>query len=210
MLEHLGLAVHLPEQACCGLPMLSKGMADEARHCVRRNLSLWRDLLGSVEHIVVTCSSCGYALMQDWHYLVHGRATKAVGEKIIHISQLLFQHRRRLAWRHLPLKLAYHQPCHLRLQPGKDSSTAILRAIPGIHLADLQSHCCGMAGSWGMMAKNAALSQTIAAPMIGRLDRSGADVGITDCPTCQMQMEELGHLPIRHPVEVAWDSLKHR
>jgi FAD/FMN-containing dehydrogenase/Fe-S oxidoreductase len=206
-LQHLGFSVHLPPQGCCGLPMLSKGLVDAAQRAVRRNLRLWQRLSEKIEHIVVTCSSCGYALMQDWGYLAGGRSVRQVAEKTIHISQLIGRHRDRLKWGHLPLTLAYHQPCHLRLQPAQNSSIELLKQIPGIDFTDLQSHCCGMAGSWGMIAKNAPLSRTMAAPMIQRLAGSGAHFGITDCPTCQMQMEERGTLPVRHPVEVVWQSL---
>jgi Fe-S oxidoreductase len=59
-----------------------------------------------------------------------------------------------------------------------------------------------------MLHANYDLSRTIAAPMIQRLNASGADLGVTDCPTCQMQMEHLGRLPVRHPVEVVWKAVQ--
>jgi Fe-S oxidoreductase len=41
------------------------------------------------------------------------------------------------------------------------------------------------------------------------LNASGARYGVTDCPTCQMQMEHLGNLPVRHPIEIVLESLAH-
>jgi Fe-S oxidoreductase len=108
------------------------------------------------------------------------------------------------------LRLAYHHPCHLRLQPHADASITMLEAMDGIQVNDLKSHCCGMAGSWGMLAKNITLSKTIGAPMAQLLNASDADYGITDCPTCQMQMEHLGRLPVRHPVEIIWKAMRDR
>ena len=44
VLTSMGFEVHLPRQACCGLPQLSKGMAAGARRKVHQNLSSWRRL----------------------------------------------------------------------------------------------------------------------------------------------------------------------
>jgi len=73
---------------------------------------------------------------------------------------------------------------------------------------DLASHCCGIAGSWGISAKNYPLSVEIASPMINKLNTSEADIGVTDCPTCRMQMEHLSSKHIKHPVEVLSECLK--
>jgi FAD/FMN-containing dehydrogenase/Fe-S oxidoreductase len=209
VLNHLGFHVHLPPQSCCGLPQLSKGMVVEARGKVDQNLKAWRSLLHKVEHIVVTCSSCGFALMKDWGYLMEDQALAGqISAKTIHISQLLNPYLQGLNFNDIKMKLAYHHPCHLRIQPHSDSSITLLAAIPGIEVENLQSHCCGIAGSWGMMAKNYGLSKTIGAPMAAKLNASGALYGITDCPTCQMQMEHLGNLPVKHPIEVVGAALR--
>jgi FAD/FMN-containing dehydrogenase/Fe-S oxidoreductase len=208
VLARMGFEVHLPPQHCCGLPQLSKGMAREARAKVRQNLDRWRATLARVDYIVVTCSSCGYALMNDWAYLLpNDSAIAQISAKTRHISHLLYDYRERLTLGQLPMRLAYHHPCHLRIQPHSNSTLSLLAQIPGATVVDLQSNCCGIAGSWGMIAKNYQLSRSIGRPMIEKLNASGAGYGVTDCPTCQMQMEHLGDLPVRHPVEIVLESL---
>jgi Fe-S oxidoreductase len=48
--------------------------------------------------------------------------------------------------------------------------------------------------------------------MINELQQTAADFGVTDCPTCQMQMEHLagplGGPPIYHPIEMVWRSIQ--
>jgi len=44
--------------------------------------------------------------------------------------------------------------------------------------------------------------------LMGNLKQSGAEVGVTDCPTCRMQMEQFNSLPIRHPIEIVADQLQ--
>jgi FAD/FMN-containing dehydrogenase/Fe-S oxidoreductase len=208
VLRRMGCRVHLPRQFCCGLPQLSKGMTVAARRAVRRNLDSWGRLLAEVDSVVVTCSSCGYALMQDWSYLVDQRQAARVAAKTTHISHLIQSHGQGLPLGAVSRTLAYHQPCHLRLQTQAASSQHLLRQVPGVRLMDLHSHCCGMAGSWGLLARNYLLSVTIGADMTRKLAASGADLGVTDCPTCQMQMEHLGRQLIRHPVEIVRASLR--
>ncbi|RJQ76231.1 MAG: FAD-binding oxidoreductase [Desulfobacteraceae bacterium] len=208
VLGRMGFAVDLPPQSCCGLPQISKGLVASARRAVRRNMHAWQTLLAGADYIAVTCSSCGYALMQDWSYLLPEARAAEVRQKTIHISNLINRHADRYALGSWPVPMAYHYPCHLRLQPDSDSSVRLLGAIPGVRLHDLNSHCCGMAGSWGMLAENYALSKTIGTPMTQRLAASGARIGVTDCPTCQMQMEHLARIPIRHPVEIVWESMR--
>ena len=207
VLTHLGMTVHVPKQHCCGLPMISKGMADDAARKVGANLNRWGRLLDRVEHIVVTCSSCGLSLMQEWAYLAGRRDAAAVAGKTIHISRLMVRRADRLALARHPLAAAYHMPCHLKIQPDPESSLTLLAGVPGLSLAKLDSHCCGMAGSWGLAAANVDLSTTIGSDLMARLRDSGAAVGITDCPTCRIQMEQMGDLPIRHPVEIVAERL---
>jgi Fe-S oxidoreductase len=108
------------------------------------------------------------------------------------------------------LQLAYHVPCHLRIQPDPKASVDLLAGLDGIQIQPLETHCCGMAGSWGMTADHYDLSRTIGDDLIGQLNRSGADYGVTDCPTCRLQMEEFTDLPIRHPVEIVAARLTKR
>ncbi|MCJ8502247.1 FAD-binding and (Fe-S)-binding domain-containing protein [Desulfatitalea alkaliphila] len=208
VLQAMGCAVDLPRQYCCGLPQISKGLAGAARRAVENNRRAWADLAARADHIAVTCSSCGYALMHDWAHLIGEEAAAGISAKTIHITHLLRNHQDRLPPARLPLHVAYHHPCHLRIQPAADSTIRLLSAIEALRFDDLRSHCCGIAGSWGMLAANDTLSRTIGAPMIQRLNHSGAAAGVTDCPTCQMQMEHLGNLPVLHPVEVVWQAIR--
>lgn len=202
VLEHLGLAVDLPPQHCCGLPLLSKGLARAARARIRANLNQWGAQAAKANTVVVTCSSCGYALQHEWDYVVDPATAAVIRQKTIHISRLVNRFRDRLHTAGPPLHLAYHSPCHLRIQKDPASSVDLLAKLGNIRVQPLETHCCGMAGSWGMTADHYDLSRTIGEDLIGQLDRSGADVGVTDCPTCRLQMEAFSRVPIRHPVEI--------
>lgn len=202
VLTRMGMTVHTPPQHCCGLPAMTKGMIPTARRRIQRNLANWADIMAGASHVVVTCSSCGYALMKDWPDLLGDARVKQVSRKVIHVSRLVDRYLDRLDLSPCKQKIAYHQPCHLKIQPDPDSTRRLFSKIPGLEVDNLNSHCCGMIGSWGMAEDNYDLSMKIGGHMLGKLDRSRAPVGVTDCPTCRMQMEENTRKPIRHPVEI--------
>jgi Fe-S oxidoreductase len=207
VLRHMGVSVLTPPQHCCGLPAMTKGMAQEARDMILRNLEKWADLLDRADHVVVTCSSCGYALMKDWGALLGNSGTALVSEKVIHISRFIELFWDRLDLESRPARIAYHQPCHLKIQPDPDSSLRLLTRVPGMRVENLNAHCCGMIGSWGMAVENYALSSRIGSDLAEKIARSNADMAVTDCPTCRMQMEAFRGKPVRHPVEVLAERL---
>jgi len=205
VLKRMGMTVVTPPQHCCGLPMLSKGMLKEAAAKIRQNQANWQAVVDTVDHIVVTCSSCGFALMEDWQSLLDNKFTAGVKDKIIHISTLLNSHFDRLDFETCALAVSYHAPCHLKIQDDPNSSIQLLSRIPGVALQDLKSHCCGMIGSWGLTADHFDLSRQIGSDMIAKLNESAASVGVTDCPTCRMQMEQFSHKAIKHPIEIVYE-----
>jgi len=216
VLSQMNMVVQIPEQHCCGLPMLSKGMATQARLKIKANLKKWSTLADQADYIVVTCSSCGHALTQEWPYLTNAphidtACINMIRKKTIHITRLIntyFNRLKRMPANFIP-ELAYHAPCHLRIQPDSDCSYELLYRLDGVNIEDLKGNCCGMAGSWGMTARHFQLSKIIGADMIGKLNQSDAVIGVTDCPTCRMQMERFSDKLIKHPIEIIaeWSDL---
>jgi len=202
VMRALDLSVHLPEQHCCGLPMLSKGMVPAARQKIKRNLNKWGDLIHQVDHIVVTCSSCALALTREWRDVDNGPQIAAVADRTILLSSLVNRHADRLDLAAVKETVAYHSPCHLRVQADPASSLKMLGHVPGLRTIPLESHCCGIAGTWGMAAENYPTSETLGRHLMQLPEWSQAAAGVTDCPTCRIQMEQFGSQPIFHPIEI--------
>jgi Fe-S oxidoreductase len=201
-LTGLGFSVHIPAQHCCGLPLATKGMVRQARAKIRANLERWYQLARRVDHIAVTCSSCGLALAHEWRDLLDTPQVSAVAGKLVHVSRLIADRLDDGGLTSWPVRLAYHQPCHLKVQPDPASSATLMGRLPGVAVEVLASHCCGMAGTWGLAARNDALSRTIGSHLMDLVEAVRADAAVTDCPTCEMQMAHLGRLKVLHPVEV--------
>ena len=245
VLQKLNIAVFMLDQHCCGLPLMINGMIKQAKQKINTNLSKWYHLLDKVDHIVVTCSSCGLALMKEWGVLLRDARIKKIERKIIHVSHLIsryldenhFKGRsaaltylypevarfgsgqdRKVSTSSLRKQklepcpgikdiirkrtLAYHMPCHLKIQPNATSSIDLLLSLPDLDLKVLDSHCCGMAGTWGLAASNYPLSHKIGSHLISLCNSENVDGIVTDCPTCMIQLKHLGSHPVYHPMEV--------
>jgi FAD/FMN-containing dehydrogenase/Fe-S oxidoreductase len=207
VMNRAGFTVYTPPQHCCGLPMLTKGMVKQARGKVMENIRKWRHLLDQVEHIVVTCSSCGLSLTHEWSNVLSRKEAAGIQQKVVHISTLVGESIAGICIKNRNEKIAYHLPCHLKVQPGAESSINMLAGIPGVEVKDLKSHCCGMGGSWGLLAKNFDLSKKIGKDMLQKINVSGCTAAVTDCPTCRMQMEQFCDLPVYHPIEIVAHSI---
>lgn len=208
VLLDLGFKVVTPEQHCCGIPHLSKGMADKTREQIAENIKCWGKLVDEVDYIVTSCSSCALALQKEWNYYLSGETIDKIAAKTIMATELVAPLLKDRNIARMEINLAYHQPCHMRLLPDSQSSLKALKLLPGVTVEDLKSSCCGMAGSWGLADEHYDLSVKIGTPMVEKLVASKAQIGVTECPTCMMQMEHLGDKPVLNPIEVIDRCLK--
>lgn len=207
VLESMGIEVIVPDQHCCGIPHISKGLSDGAAEKIEENRKSWGALLKEADYVVTTCTSCGLSLYKEWGYIADNDFTRTVKSKLIHISTLVNKYIDRLELDDRRIHMAYHKSCHMRALPDNDSSIKMLKNIRNAVVEDLASNCCGMAGSWGMKADNYELSTKIGEPMTTKLKNSEASIGVTDCPTCTMQMEHMTGKTVKHPIEVIAECL---
>lgn len=208
VLKALGFQIIIPEQHCCGIPHLSKGMAKEARSQIKKNLKEWGALIDEVDYITASCSSCTLSLTKEWLYYQNDEIIQKISDKTVFVMDLIEPYLKSADLSENNINLAYHVPCHMKLLRKPDISKKVMKLMPKVSVEELNSSCCGMAGSWGMSAKNYDLSVRIGSPMVERLSESSAQTGVTECPTCAMQMEHLGNKPILHPIEVVDRCIK--
>ena len=202
LLKNLGLTVITPKQYCCGVPMVAKGMANVAKGRIKKNIDLWGHLVTSVDYIIVSCSSCGLALMNEWTNLASGNIVNKIKERTIHITNFLKEFASSLELSDVTFTSSYHMPCHLKVQNAPRSSINLLNSLGIKQLDVLDSNCCGLAGSWGVLKENYDLSKRIGEELSSKVNKSGTDVVLTDCPACRMQLKEITDKTILHPLEL--------
>ena len=156
--ERLGLRVNvrrLPGQACCGRPAISKGLLDNAKAMAHDNvLGLYRS------HPDVPCvflePSCLSAFTDDYLTLVDPGiqdAARSLAERCLSVeaffAEKLVEQAETLAWQADSPRILLHGHCHQKALWGTADTLKLLRAIPGAAVAEMNTGCCGVAGSFG-------------------------------------------------------------
>jgi glycolate oxidase iron-sulfur subunit len=155
---------------------------------------------------------CGHLLSDDPAWADRAAAFSA---RVRDVSELLTAGGEPRAPRHpLPLRVAYHDACHLAHAQGvRSQPRALLRGIPGLELAEPAGWevCCGSAGIYNLLQPEAAaeLGQRKAA----NLAATGAEAIVAGNPGCTLQiaahLAAAGRsLPIYHPVELLDASIR--
>jgi glycerol-3-phosphate dehydrogenase subunit C len=102
---------------------------------------------------------------------------------------------------------AYHAPCHARNQGLARQAVETFRDVDGVVIEDVGDSCSGISGTYGWKAEKYDVSMAIGEEMFEHMEGAEGEVGMTECPTCAMQMEHGTGYEIRHPLELLEDAL---
>ncbi len=214
-LKERRIAVEYPmDQTCCGLPAMMAAEEETAKEVARQNLRAFPP--GNYDYILTLCASCGSHLKDNYKKLLgQDPAVAEFSHKVIDFSSFMvkvmkvspeqFEKRR--------TKAAYHAPCHLCRgmkvveEPRKLMESAGLDYIQ----ADDEEVCCGFGGSYTLDFPE--ISAQILAKKMAKVEQTGAEVLVTDCPGCVLQlrggMDKRGNkIEVRHMVEVVTQNMK--
>lgn len=210
VLEHHGYEVIVPEQNCCGLPLLSNGEFGAARNYHRGNVGKLAGFARAGYPILGTSTSCTLTLqeeapelldMEDDSTLQLKMATYDIFEWLreLHETGAL-----RSDFQTLELKLPYHAPCQLRAHRVGKPALEILALIPGLEVAESHARCCGIAGTYGYKVEKYQISMDVGAELFHFVEEQGDGVAYTACDseTCRWQLEHGTEIPSRHPIEI--------
>ncbi len=110
-------------------------------------------------------------------------------------------------------RVAYHSPCHLcrglnvTREPRDLLKTAGLNYTP----AKDEDVCCGFGGSYSLEFPE--ISSEILSQKLDHVEATGAEVLVTDCPGCVLQLrggmdKRNSRVKVRHIAEIVADNLK--
>lgn len=195
-ITRLGARVVFPKaQGCCGLPVRASGDLETAAEMAVHNLEVLDSF--SPDFVVTGCATCGSHLKKGWVELARNESEKKrfeeLSRKVRDASELMQELANYAPPRCSSLlppgvKVTYHNPCHLvRHQQVRQQPRSLLRQVFGDNFVELDNNgCCGCGGSFNLT--HYPLSQKIGREKIDSIERSGADVVITSCPGCTLQL----------------------
>ena len=207
VLRQAGVNVHVPKrQRGSGMAALVAGDLDHARGLAQVNLRALGDAVR--DGYTVVCSEPTAALMLRHEYLKLTDDLDAllVAENTMDVGQYLagLSSRGQLPTPKLPLpiRVGYHQPCHLRALEVGNPGLDLIRTIPEIDVEFIDRGCSGMAGTFGMATENFRTSLRAGRGLLNRLQDDEIELGATECGTCRMQMEQGVTKRTLHPVKL--------
>jgi len=108
-------------------------------------------------------------------------------------------------------RVLLHGHCHQKALVGTAPTTAMLKAV-GYEVREVDSGCCGMAGSFGFEKEHYDLSTKIAnRRLVPAVNATAPEITIV-APgiSCRQQIEHLTGRKAQHPAELIWEGLNRR
>jgi glycolate oxidase iron-sulfur subunit len=213
LLSALGYKVITPRnQVCCGAPNMLGGDLEGLKEAARTNVEIFAGY--ETDYIVTDCGGCGAELKKYRHH-IDGEPAEEFSGKVRDISQVLALHAGELAplLKPLPLKVTYHDPCHIAHCQGiRREPRELLKLIPGLEFNELEGadSCCGSAGTYNI--EQPEMSDLILDRKLETIRASRAEVVVTSNPGCLLQLkkglaERLPSVRIMHLTEVLAASM---
>lgn len=211
VLARNGVEVVVPDgQGCCGALALHTGARDPATCRARATLAAFPD---DVDAVVVNAAGCASG-MKEYGLLLAGESDEAAGrafaERVVDVAAFLA----RLGLREpppalgAPLRIAYHDACHLAHAQGvRAEPRELLAAIDGVQLVEPAEWelCCGSAGTYNIEKPETA--HALGERKVDNLLATGAELIASGNIGCLTQIDAHlrrrgRELPVLHTIQV--------
>ncbi len=192
-LFNMGYEVVLPAgEVCCGAPLSSLGMQDEAREKAQRNLEVFGQL--NAEAVISLCPTCTLTIKKHYSHIA-GAAIENAMDAIEFLAPRLRGSSMTAPKELRDLEMGYHAPCHLHHGLGVKTAPIELLKNAGINVTvPAQANCCGF--SQNMADKS--IAKTLSEEAGKRY--ADYDAVVTACPGCMEQLS-LSHPRVIHAIE---------
>lgn len=213
VLEAAGFQVQLAQRVCCGRPMLSQGLVEDARRQAARNVDLLYPLAEQGLPILICEPSCAAAFHEEYHDLLPGDPRVAALADHVHLIDdwlaAQFDAGLALPLQAMPRQVLFHGHCHQKATVGTAGSLRALRAVPGQQASLIDAGCCGMAGAFGYTADHYDISMAIARDRLAPAIEAAPDALIcADGASCRQQIEHITGRRVFHVVEVLAQAIE--
>ncbi len=230
LLEAAGFHVLCPPTACCGRPAISQGLLAEARLAAEYNVELLAPLAYSAVPIVGTEPSCTLTLTDEYPQLIRTNAARRVASQTMMLESFLLRVidsgvgvlrfdpsscRVRASSSGgltsvpscLP-PLLYHAHCHQKALVGSGDAVRLMKLAFGDRATEINSGCCGMAGSFGHEREHYDIAKAIGEQRLFPAIRGAPDAQVAiEGSSCRQQVEHHTHARPRHLVEYLADAV---
>ncbi|MEE8173860.1 MAG: anaerobic glycerol-3-phosphate dehydrogenase subunit C [Dehalococcoidia bacterium] len=204
VLERNGFEVLVPDQRCCGMPMMANKNMSGARRNAEYNIESLARAAANGYDIVTGCPSCSLMIKREYPNLYDSDKARLVSDHLYYVDEYLMLLSRRGDLNRDLVEISesifYHVPCHLKVQDLAGVSLELLHLIPGLSIERVDAACCGMAGYHGYKKAHSDLSMEIGGKLFGEIGLAQADRVVTGCGACKLQIEAGSGARAIHPI----------
>ncbi len=179
----------LKSEPCCGEPLISLGLIDEARDIAVKVKKAIEE--AQIKRLVTSCSGCYNAFTKLYPEIL---GVDFSDIEILHISQVLSKNMNEEFKLEKSMALTYHDPCSLgRHSTVYDAPRKVLKSIEGLNFVEMEhtrefSRCCG--GGGGVLSLDYKMAMEIANNMLTRnILPLGVEGLVTCCPSCYLNFK---------------------
>jgi FAD/FMN-containing dehydrogenase/Fe-S oxidoreductase len=204
---------------CCGRPMISNGLLDQAVAHAQRNVEHLYPWAASGKPITACEPSCILTIKDDYPALLRGdqrEKAQIVAGQCFTFEEFLENHLvrkdtplSRAAFPAGPRQILVQGHCHQRSLIGMGPTVRLLRRISGVDVIDLDAGCCGMAGSFGYEKEHYEVSRQVGEQRLFPAIRE-ADAGtVIVAPgfSCRQQIHHCTGRQAAHTASLLWSLL---
>ena len=213
--EKLGYEVILPGHGCCGRPMVSKGLVDDAKSAAADVVNKLAPYALANVPIVGLEPSCLLTLQDEYPYLLPDNPyVQTVADHAVtfeeFIADMADTGELDVKFTDEPREILLHGHCHQKALVGTTPSHRILSLPPNYTVKEVDSGCCGMAGSFGYEAEHYDISIKMAERRLLPAVREATTETIVVAAgvSCRQQIKHGTERQVLHPAQVLRDALQ--
>ncbi|HEV2110596.1 MAG TPA: heterodisulfide reductase-related iron-sulfur binding cluster, partial [Gammaproteobacteria bacterium] len=192
--EHNGIPVRLtPREKCCGMPKLELGDLESIRKNKEENIPMLAKLVDEGWDIVAPIPSCVLMYKQELPLMFPDDPdVRKVRDAIYDpFEYLMLRHKAgklRTDFKESLGKISYHVPCHQRVQNVGLKTKEALELVPNTTVEAIE-RCSGHNGTYAVKSEFHEVSMKIGRPVMSKVEGSGCDHYISDCPMAAEQIQ---------------------
>jgi len=185
--QHNGIAISLvPDEKCCGMPKLEVGDLEAVAALKEFNIPRLAKLVDQGYDIIAPVPSCVLMFKQEIPLLFPDDPDVARVKKAIFdpFEYLLLRHKggqMKTDFRNSLGKVAYHVPCHQRVQNIGLRTRDVFMMIPDTTVEVIE-RCSGHDGTYGVKKEYYDAAVKIGRPVVKRIKDAGVQYFMSDCP----------------------------
>ena len=192
--RHNSIPVTIAEkEQCCGMPKLELGDLEAVTRAKEANIPVLAKLVDEGWDIVAPVPSCALMFKQELPLMFPDDTDVQKVKKAMFdpFEYLMLRHKEgKLStdFKNSLGKVAYHVPCHLRVQNIGLKTRELLLLVPDTKI-DTIERCSGHDGTYAVKSEFHDASMKICRPVVDRIKASECDHYSSDCPMAGHQIE---------------------